>query len=72
VELAVGGDGGGVDGAAGGLAEVGADEAGLDEDDLDAEAAELEAQGVADRLERVLGGVVVAAAGEGRGGRPSS
>ncbi len=48
----------------GGLAELGPDQARLEQDHVDAEAAQLKAQGVGDRLERVLGRVVVARAGE--------
>ena len=53
-----------VDRRDGRVAEPGLDEAGLDDDDVDAERRDLEAQRVADRLERVLGRVVEAAAGE--------
>ena len=54
-----------------GVAELGPDEPRLDHDDVDAEALHLEAQRVADRLERVLGRVVDAAAGEREVRRPS-
>jgi hypothetical protein len=47
-----------------GIREAGADEARLDDGDLDAEASDLEAQGVAQRLDGVLGRVVVAGAGQ--------
>src|SRR5207302_11136435 len=54
----------GVNRAHRGLAEGGLDEPGLDHDHVDAEAADLEAKRVADRLDRVLGRVVEAAARE--------
>jgi len=38
----------------------------LEQDHVDAEAAQLEAQGVGDRLQRVLGRVIVPAAGNDR------
>ncbi len=51
---------------AGGVAERGRDQARLDEDHVDAEAGDLEPQRVAQRLQRVLGRVVPAAAREGQ------
>ena len=56
---------GGADRADRGLAEARADDPRLHDDDVDAEARDLEAQRVGDRLDRVLGGVVEAAAREG-------
>src|SRR3954452_2722474 len=51
-------------GAGGGVGEAGLDDPRLDDHDVDAEVLDLEAQGVADRLDRVLRRVVEAAARE--------